>query len=134
MSKFTYEQIWACPMGENDAGASCVGAYMLALARQVWIEDEEFSGKRPFGNSSWWTEVYEALVDAGHASDADSAQQVIVKMLDHFLAGDSLMLKVTIRDSDLPDSLQGMSAPDWWSSSEDSGAGFCCDFGCENCQ
>lgn len=54
-----------CPMDANDAGAATVRNYLVALVREVWREGEGFSGKRPFGNSSWEYEVYGALVKAG---------------------------------------------------------------------
>lgn len=49
-------------MSDNDAGASTVREYLVKLLEQVWIEAEGFSGKRPFGNSGWEYEAYEALV------------------------------------------------------------------------
>jgi hypothetical protein len=54
------------PMQHNDARAETIGAYLVALAREVWRENEGFSGKRPFGNSDWEHEVYIALAAAGH--------------------------------------------------------------------
>lgn len=53
-------------MQQNDAGATTVRGYLVALAREVWSENEEFSGKRPFGNSGWEHEVYTALAKEGH--------------------------------------------------------------------
>lgn len=53
-----------CPMEGNDAGAATIRGYLVALVREVWKEGEGFSGKRPFGNSSWEYEVYGALVRA----------------------------------------------------------------------
>lgn len=52
-------------MGENDAYADTVGQYLTTLAQSVWEEGEGFSGKRPFGNSGWDSEVYNALCIAG---------------------------------------------------------------------
>jgi hypothetical protein len=49
----------------NDAGAETIGEYLTFLLERVWVEGEGFSGKRPFGNSSWHYEIYEALADAG---------------------------------------------------------------------
>lgn len=53
------------PMAANDAGAATVGDYLKALLRRLWIEEESFSGKRPFGNSGWKHELYEPLAKAG---------------------------------------------------------------------
>lgn len=61
----TPQEVLDCPMEGNDAGASTIREYVVALARGVWDEGEGFSGKRPFGNSSWEYEVYEALGKAG---------------------------------------------------------------------
>lgn len=53
------------PMFVNDAGAATVGDYLAALFKIVW-EQGENGIKRPFGNSGWQYEVYQALVAAGH--------------------------------------------------------------------
>lgn len=39
--------------------------YFLELLRTLWIEEEGFSGKRPFGNSGWQHDVYTALIKHG---------------------------------------------------------------------
>ena len=59
------EQILACPMDQNDAYADTVGEYLSQLLKEVWTQEQCFSGKRPFGNSSWQWEVYKALGEAG---------------------------------------------------------------------
>lgn len=52
-------------MGANDAEAETVGDYLRALLLGVWLGEDEFSGKRPFGNSGWKHEVIIALAGAG---------------------------------------------------------------------
>ncbi len=52
------------PMQENDANASTIREYLKALLYALWDEGEGFSGKRPFGNSDWEHEPYNALVKA----------------------------------------------------------------------
>jgi len=64
----TSQEILDTPMRDNDANASTIREYLVALLRQVWTEAEGFSGKRPFGNSGWEYEVYDALVRYGHVS------------------------------------------------------------------
>lgn len=68
-------QILALPMGDNDAGADTIRGYLIELLAAVWREGEGFSGKRPFGNSSWEWELYRPLVRAnviaGSFCDAD---------------------------------------------------------------
>lgn len=65
----TAEQVRAtldAPMPDpNDADAATVRDYLVALLLRVWDEAEGFSGKRPFGNSGWQQDVYEALAHAG---------------------------------------------------------------------
>jgi hypothetical protein len=39
--------------------------YLKELLKTLWKEGEEFSGKRPFGNSGWQYEIYEALARNG---------------------------------------------------------------------
>jgi hypothetical protein len=50
---------------ENDADALTVRDYLKALLARLWEEEEGFSGKRPFGNSGWKSDVNAALVKAG---------------------------------------------------------------------
>lgn len=35
--------------------------YFVELLRTLWREDDQFSGKRPFGNSGWQWDVYIGL-------------------------------------------------------------------------
>jgi hypothetical protein len=51
-------------MSHNDAKAETVRGYLKALLRELWREGEGFSSKRPFGNSGWEYDLYEALVAA----------------------------------------------------------------------
>lgn len=93
MTTFTAQQILALPMGDNDAHATTIGDYFARLAEQAWIEEEGFSGKRPFGNSGWQHEVYHALVtnkvitgeidNYGYVEDYDghAADQIITSVL-----------------------------------------------------
>lgn len=61
----TPQQILDLPLRENDAGAATVREYLVRLLGAVWEEGEGFSGKRPFGNSSWEYDLYTALATAG---------------------------------------------------------------------
>lgn len=58
-------EILHLPMGENDADAATVGEYLGLLLSTLWLQDEGFSSKRPFGNSDWKWAVYKAMVKAG---------------------------------------------------------------------
>ena len=49
-------------MQHNDAEAATIGDYLSALLSDLWRLGEDFNSKRPFGNSSWQYELYEALV------------------------------------------------------------------------
>lgn len=53
------------PMQENDANATTIRGYFKALLKELWREGEGFSGKRPFGNSGWESELYLPLVKGG---------------------------------------------------------------------
>lgn len=59
------QRVLDCPMQRNDAGAATIREYLIALLFNLWSEGEGFSGKRPFGNSAWEYEIYEALIAAG---------------------------------------------------------------------
>lgn len=51
-----------CPMQENGSGADTIKGYLKALLFTLWDEGEGFSGKRPFGNSGWDSDIAFALV------------------------------------------------------------------------
>jgi hypothetical protein len=94
---FTVQQILALPMGDNDANATTIGDYFARLAERAWVEEEGFSGKRPFGNSGWQHEVYHALVthkvitgeidEYGYVEDYDghAADQILKEVLQFLL-------------------------------------------------
>jgi hypothetical protein len=63
-AELTGAEILATPMEGNDADASTIREYLVALLATLWDEGEGFSGKRPFGNSGWHWDLYEALVKA----------------------------------------------------------------------
>jgi|SRR5688572_24111405 len=65
MKKMTGTEILALPMEENDSGADNIGGYLRELLLTLWQEGEGFSGKRPFGNSSWEWDLWRALVKGG---------------------------------------------------------------------
>lgn len=52
------------PIDDENSGARTLRGYFVALARSAWLDDN-FSGKRPFGYSSWHFDVYAALIRAG---------------------------------------------------------------------
>lgn len=50
----------------SDAGDDLtIREYLRMLLMAVWDEGEEFSGKRPFGNSDWENDIYAPLVKSG---------------------------------------------------------------------
>lgn len=89
-------QILDLPMGSNDADADTIRDYLVAIVAKVWMENEEFSGKYPFGNSDWQYELYKPLVlhgfvggsldtDYGHleSADEDAADTLILAAIEH---------------------------------------------------
>lgn len=64
-SNLSPQEILALPMIPNDADAKTVHEYIIRMSEQLWIEEEGFSGKRPFGNSGWQHELYGSLVKGG---------------------------------------------------------------------
>lgn len=55
-------------MGETDAGNNLtIRQYLHALLSKLWQEQEGFSSKRPFGNSSWEFEIYTVLAKNGYS-------------------------------------------------------------------
>lgn len=70
-------------MKDNDANATTIRDYLLALLKGVWTHGEGFDGKRPFGNSGWESELFSALaavdlinatVEDGEYYDHDEAE------------------------------------------------------------
>lgn len=60
-----YMSILHIPMPKNDVSARNVREFLVALAAAVWEQGDAFSGKRPWGNSGWEYDVYEALIRSG---------------------------------------------------------------------
>jgi len=52
------------PLPKNDAGAGNIFQYLQELLLKVWVEEDNFSGKRPFGNSGWKYEIAKELIKA----------------------------------------------------------------------
>jgi hypothetical protein len=61
MSKINTQAILDCPMVENDADAATLKEYLGLLLSTLWLQGDDFSSKRPFGNSDWQWKVYESL-------------------------------------------------------------------------
>ena len=49
----------------NGPGCTSIGDYLTTLLTLLVTEEDSFSSKRPFGNSDWKYELYDALVLAG---------------------------------------------------------------------
>ena len=60
----TIQVLLSLRMEPNDAGARTVKEYLMTLLKTVLIEEEGFSGKRPFGNSSWMFTLYKPMIQA----------------------------------------------------------------------
>lgn len=73
-----------------DLGKCSIRHYLVELAKQCWLKEESFGGKRPFGNSGWTWDVYGALVEGGFVTgttdeygcleefDCEKADQIIL--------------------------------------------------------
>lgn len=59
-----------------------VGNYLAKLFKKVWLEGEEFNGKRPFGNSDWQDDVFSALVENGIVADEKEAAKLVLGLID----------------------------------------------------
>jgi hypothetical protein len=58
-------QVLSLPLDpENDSGEATVRGYLVRLLLMLWQEREGFSGKRPFGNSGWDSDLCIPLVRA----------------------------------------------------------------------
>jgi hypothetical protein len=53
--------------------------WFKALLLALWVEGEEFSGKRPLGNSDWQDDPVEELIDEGFIEGADRPGFILVR-------------------------------------------------------
>ncbi|QHR75948.1 hypothetical protein JR321_gp052 [Escherichia phage anhysbys] len=51
---------------DDDLGTVTVREYFRRLLSTLWEEEDNFSGKRPFGNSCWQFDLIIGLIDAGY--------------------------------------------------------------------
>lgn len=58
----TNDEILDAPYHFKDAAANSLREYFYTLLLALWYQGEEFSGKRPFGNSGWDWDIYACLV------------------------------------------------------------------------
>jgi hypothetical protein len=61
----TYDEILDYPYQFRDTDAKNIRHYFFRLLEALWLEGEGFSGKRPFGNSGWDSDLYLPLVQMG---------------------------------------------------------------------
>lgn len=54
-----------------------IGEYFKELLQALWIEEESFSGKRPFGNSGWQSEVEQVLYEQANIEESNLTETVI---------------------------------------------------------
>lgn len=52
------------PPGDHSEDPITFREYLRLLLAELWV-DHNFSAKRPFGNSGWHYDIYEAMVRAG---------------------------------------------------------------------
>ena len=93
--KIDMDLVLSYPMQDNDAGAINIADYLHTLLWELWRQGEEFSGKRPFGNSGWECDLYKPLIQGGfvkgeldedgYVNDVDTkaANKIIFDCIDH---------------------------------------------------
>ena len=75
-------------MEESEAGDGItVRQYFAILLKMVWEETEAFDGKRPFGNSGWGNEVYDACVSTGYMTDGEDGNPKILDLIQYMCCG-----------------------------------------------
>jgi len=77
MNNETALKILDIQLPENDADAATVRDYLKELLSTVLIEEEEFSGKRPFGNSGWIYDLVDPIHEAGFCSERPNQTELI---------------------------------------------------------
>lgn len=74
----THQDILNCPLGErNSAKAKAVGDYLTKLVVRVLQEADDFSGKRPFGDSDWYWELVTPVAERFQISDEEAAGRIV---------------------------------------------------------
>lgn len=76
-------------------GVGTLREYLQDLLQTVWREEEGFSGKRPFGNSGWKYDIFDALVRVGLV-EGDIDEDGYVENADR-AAGEKLVLEAILR-------------------------------------
>ena len=84
----TNDQILNLPMGANDASAATVRDYLKKLLHALWIKEECFSGKRPFGNSGWKSDVNKVLISHGLIDGEIDSEEGWINRIDRKAADD----------------------------------------------
>lgn len=82
MKKTDAQKALDLELTENDAGAATIRDYLKELLRTVLVEEEGFSGKRPFGNSGWIYDLREPIEEAGLFAKAKSWDDVWPKLVE----------------------------------------------------
>lgn len=62
--EMSFKDVMALELEESVkfAKVTTIGDYLKALLSELWIREEAFSGKRPFGNSGWKYDIYQTLL------------------------------------------------------------------------
>lgn len=94
-SEPTPQQVLDLELPDNDSGASTVRGYLVALLTKLWERMDGFSGKRPFGSSSWDCDIYVPMIKAGfilgtvdedgyiEEMDEEAGERLVVAAIDH---------------------------------------------------
>jgi len=88
----TANEILDLPMNDNDADAETIRDYFKKLLSKLWNEGEDFSGKRPFGNSDWDMDIYTTLVEH-HLIEGNFDEDFLIENVD-YEAGNRLVLEL----------------------------------------
>lgn len=78
--EFSPEQLAAALEFEVAAGEGKtvpLREFFVLILGQLWEEADEFSGKRPFGNSGWYFEIIWGLIDDGVAESETEAHNLV---------------------------------------------------------
>lgn len=68
------ENALAAPLKTCDGEDTTVHYYLYKLLFTLWDDKDSFSGKRPFGNSCWEYDLYQALIIGGFVASVDKAE------------------------------------------------------------
>lgn len=66
---------------QSDFGPVTIRKALVRLLSLMWDDSENFSGKRPLGNSDWPEQITNAVIEAGLAANWTEANDAVCRSI-----------------------------------------------------